>query len=132
MARGDVGVNVSGLAEFRRDLRRLDAEAAKELRTGIKDGATKVLTEARAAAPRRSGALSRSLKISVTASRATIYSNLPYAPVVHWGGTISPRGVAIKFPRTEFVAKAADRGADQLAEDIAAGVERAALRTGWH
>lgn len=131
MARDVVDVSVPGLAAFRRDLRKLDAEADKELRTGLKDGGGKVLAEARAAAPRRSGALAKSLKLSVTARRVSIYSNLPYAPVVHWGGTIKPRGVPITFARTEFISGAAERGADQLVADIAAGVERAAIRSGW-
>lgn len=125
-------IKIEGLAEFRRDLRKLDREADKELRGNIRAGAEKVLREAQADAPRRSGALARSLKISVTAKRASIYSNLPYAPVVHWGGTIKPRGVEIRFKRTEFISGAAERGADRLAEDIAQGVERAALRAGWH
>jgi phage gpG-like protein len=128
----DVDIRVDGLREFRRDLKRLDNEADKELQRGIRDGAQKVLTAARAAVPRQSGALARSLKISVTARKASIYSNLPYAPVVHWGGEIKPRGVPIRFPRTEFASKAAEQGADQLVEDIADGVERAARRTGWH
>lgn len=128
----DAEVRVEGLRDFRRDLKRLDGEADKELRQNIRDGAEKVLTRARAAAPHRSGALSRSLKISVTARKASIYSNLPYAPVVHWGGEIKPKGVAIRFPRTEFASRAAEEGADQLVQDIAAGVERAARRTGWH
>ena len=82
-------------------------------------------------APVRTGALAKSLKVSVTTRGASIYSNLPYAPVVHWGGRIMPRGVAIDFKRTEFISKAAERHADQLAKNISDSVERAALRAGW-
>lgn len=129
---GDIELEVRGLREFRRDLRRIDPEVDKELRTSIRQSADRIRAEAASVAPYRSGALSRSLRISVTQRSASIYSTLPYAPVVHWGGTIEPKGVPIKFRRTEFISKAVERGADQLAEDIADGVERAARRTGWH
>lgn len=121
---------VRGLREFRRDLRKLDTEADKELREGIRDAARTTLD--RADVPVRSGALKRSLKISVTARQVSIYSLLPYAPVVHWGGEIEPRGVPIRFPRTEFITKAVEAGADRLVEDIGDSVERAAKRAGWH
>lgn len=127
----DVQVRVDGLREFRRDLRKVDREVDKELRGEIKDAANTVLEEARATAPIRTGALARSLKVSVTGRGASIYSALPYAPVVHWGGVIEPRGVPIRFPRTEFITRAVERGADRLVEDIGDGVERAAKRAGW-
>lgn len=131
MAR-EVAVNVDGLKEFRRDLKRLDKEADKELRKSIRDAALKVAVEAAALAPRRSGALAKSIRPYVSGARASIGSNLPYAGVVHWGGTISPRGVEIRFPRTEFISKTVDLNTSRLVDDIGDGVERAARRVGWH
>jgi hypothetical protein len=125
-------LKVDGLKDFRRDLKRLGPEVDKDLRREIRDASTRVLQEARAVAPVRTGTLARSLKVSVTQRGASIYSDLPYAPIVHWGGTISPRGVPITFERTEFISRPAERQADSLAEDIAEGVERAARRVGWH
>lgn len=123
-------LEIKGLREFRRDVRRLDSDADKELRKELKAAGDTVLRGADV--PTRSGALKRSLRISVTAKGVSIYSNLPQAPVLHWGGEISPRGVPIRFPRTEFLSGALDRGADRLVEDISDSVERAAKRTGWH
>lgn len=129
---GEYDVEVNGLAAFRRDVKRLDPAVAKELQGELKDAAGRVLDEARAGAPRRTGALAASLRVSLTTRGASIYSRLPYAPVVHWGGTIRPRGAAITFPRTEFVTRAAHDNAERLLEDVGDAVERAATRTGWH
>ena len=67
----------------------------------------------------------------MSGARASIGSTLAYAGVVHWGGVIRPRGVPITFPRTEFISRAVDDHTDQLVEDIADGVDRAARRAGW-
>ena len=132
MARGDVEVTVRGLKEFRRDLRRLEPEVDKELRKSIKAAAGKVAVEAAALAPRRTGTLARSIRPYVSGARASIGSTLPYAPVVHWGGTIRPRGVPITFAATEFISRAAARHADRLVDEIGDGIEAAADRVGWH
>ena len=125
-------VRVDGLREFRRDLKRLEPQADKELRLSIRDAARKIAAEAALAAPRRSGALAKSIRPYVSGARASIGSTLPYAGVIHYGGTIEPNGVPIKLPRTEFISKAVERGADELVDDIGDGIEKAALRVGWH
>ena len=127
----DAGIHTEGLREFRRDLRKFAPEVDRVLRADINIAAGRVLIEARGDAPMRTGALARSLKKSVTVRGASIYSTLPYAGVVHWGGTITPRGVPIVFERTEYITKAVERHADTIEEDIANGVQRAALRAGW-
>lgn len=127
-----VDIRVEGLRDFRRDLKRVDKEADKELRKSIRAAALKVAVEAAASAPRRSGALAKSIRPYVSGASASIASTLPYAGVVHWGGTIEPRGVKIRFPRTEFITKAVERHTDQIVDDIGAGIERAAHRAGWH
>jgi hypothetical protein len=131
MAR-EVQIETQGLREFRRDLKRMEPAIDKELRADIKAAAARVLAQAKADAPKQTGALSDSLRVSLTARGASIYSRLPYAPVVHWGGTIEPRGAPITFRATEFISRAIEAGADRLLDDIGDGVERAANRAGWH
>jgi phage gpG-like protein len=125
-------IETHGVKEFQRDLRRMQPEVAKELRQEIKAGAGPILASARLSAPKLSGTLARSIKLSVTARGVSIYSTVPYAPVVHWGGTISPRGVDITFARTEFITKSVEARADELVDDIGDSVERVAERLGWH
>ena len=127
----DPVVRTKGLAELRRDLKRLDPLIDRELRDAIKEAADKVAVTAGALAPRDSGALAHSIRPYVSGARASIGSTLPYAGVVHWGGTIRPRGVPITFPRTEFISRAVDDHTDQIVEDIADGVDRAARSAGW-
>jgi phage gpG-like protein len=127
----DARVRTQGLAELRRDMRRLEPLVDRELRESIKEAAGKVAVTAGALAPRDSGALAHSIRPFVSGARASIGSTLPYAGVVHWGGEIRPRGVPIRFERTEFISRAVDDHADELVEDIADGVDRAARRAGW-
>lgn len=128
----DVKVRTEGLAEFRRDLKRLDPLIDRELRDAIKDAADKVAVTAGALAPRRSGDLAHSIRPYVSGTKASIGSTLPYAGVVNWGGTIAPRGTPITFKRTEFTTRAIEDHEDEIVEDIADGIDRAAYRAGWH
>lgn len=127
----DARIETVGLREFRRDLKKLDREIDKELVGDIRRAGGTYLTEARTEAPMKSGALAKSLKLSVTTRGVSIYSTVPYAGVVHWGGTIAPRGAPITFERTEFISKAVDRGADRLVDELSDSVEQAAKRAGW-
>jgi phage gpG-like protein len=127
----DAAIRTQGLGELRRDMRRLAPLAAEELAESIEEAAGKVATTAGALAPRDSGALAHSIRPYVSGARASIGSTLPYAGVVHWGGTIRPRGVPITFPATEFISRAVEDHAGELVEDIADGVDRAARRAGW-
>lgn len=127
----DAAVHTQGLRELRRDLKRLDPLIDRELRDAIRDAADKVAVTAGALAPRDSGALAHSIRPFVSGPKASIGSALPYAGVVHWGGTISPRGVPITFPRTEFISRAVDDHTDALVEEVADGIDRAARKAGW-
>lgn len=124
-------VRVEGLRELRRDLRRLQPELDKQLRKDIKAAADKVAAAARANAPRRTGRYADSIKSYVTGTTASVGSRLPQAGVLHWGGTIKPRGVSITFPARPVISDAVDRQADQLVEDIGDAVDTAARRAGW-
>jgi hypothetical protein len=124
-------VKTEGLREFRRDLRKMDRVADQALSRELRETGNPVLLRARTLSPRLTGELSRSLRFSVTQKSLSVYSTLPQAPVLHWGGTISPRGVAIEFPRTEFITRAVIEHADQLVEGIGDNLENAAERLGW-
>lgn len=130
--RRGVAVEVEGLRDFRRDLKRLDSQVNKELAQDLREGGREVVEEARAEAPVRTGRLAASLRLSVSARQVSVYSTLPYAGLLHWGGTIRPRGVPITFERTEFASHAAERHADSITEHVADSVERAARSAGWH
>jgi hypothetical protein len=129
--RGEVTVNTEGLREFRRDLKRLDPELDRQLRGELRDAVAKVAAQAALLAPRRTGTLAKSYRPFVTQRTAGIRSSLPYAPVIEFGGTISPRGTPITFRRAEPVTRAVMREADEIVESFGDAVERAADKTGW-
>lgn len=125
-------VSVEGLTQFRRDLKRLDRELDRDLRLEIRKAAATVAAEAAAAAPRQSGALAKSIRPYVAGANVSVGSTLPYAGVVHFGGTIQPRGTPITFKPTEFISHAVDRSTDRLVDEIGDAIETSALRAGWH
>jgi hypothetical protein len=127
-------VVVQGLREFRRDLKRLEPAVEKELRKDIKLVAARVAVEASAAARSfsRTGAFAASIRPYVSGTKAQIGSRLPQAGVLHFGGTIRPRGVPIVFKPRPVVSLAVDRNTDRIVDGIGDAVEQAALRVGWH
>lgn len=125
-------VQTQGLAQLRRDLKRLDPLIDRELRDAIREAADKVAVTAGARAPRDSGALAHSIRPFVSGAKASVGSTLPYAGVVEFGGVIRPRGVPITFRPAGMVGRAVEDHADQIVEDIGDGIDRAARRAGWH
>ena len=128
----DFDVNVGGLRDFRRDLKRLDRDLPKELNKEIKQVVGKVAVEASLTAPRKSGALARSYKPFTRGNVAGIRSALPYAGVIEYGGTISPKGAPITIRKFEPITRAVERRRDQLVEDVGDAIESVSHRAGWH
>jgi phage gpG-like protein len=125
-------VHVEGFREFQRDLKRLEPETAKLFRADIRAAAGRVAGEARANAVHRTGRYAASLRPYVTAKGASVGSRLPQAGVLHFGGTIRPRGVPITFPARPVISEAVDRNTDRIVNELGDAVEQAARRTGWH
>ena len=127
----DPTVKIEGLRELRRVLRQTDVESARALQRGLKDAASVVATEAASRAPHRTGELARSIRPYAAGNKAGVRSRLPYAGVVHWGGTIRPRGVPIEFKRRPFIADAVDRKTDVIVARVAVALDAAVRRAGW-
>jgi phage gpG-like protein len=127
-------VRTEGLREFRRDLKKLEPDVAKRLQQDIKQAAGKVAASASSAAQSfaQTGKYARSIKPYVTAKGASVGSRLPQAGVLHYGGTISPRGVPITFPARPVVSTALDQQTDQIIDELGDAVEQAAKHAGWH
>lgn len=124
MAGEDVAIRVDNLDTVRRDLRTIgDREALKAVQAVTKSAAEIVAVQARSLAPRRTGALASSIVATTSGNKGIVRSPLPYAAVVHWGGTIHPRGAPITFKRTEFIYRAFDQTADQVAQRLADGFD---------
>jgi hypothetical protein len=132
MASRDSGVHLEGFREFRRDLRKLEPEVDKRFRADLKGIGARIAAEARSAAPTRTGAYARSIRPYVTAKGITVGSRLPQAGVLHWGGTIRPRGVDITIRARPVISEAVDRNTDRIVDSMGDAVEDAARNAGWH
>lgn len=132
MASRDSGVRLEGFREFRRDLRKLEPEVEKQLRADVKVIAARIALEARGAAVKRTGKYAASIRPYVTAKGASIGSRLPQAGVLHFGGTIRPRGVDITITARPVISTAVDRQTDRIVDEMGDAIERAATRAGWH
>jgi hypothetical protein len=128
----DGAVRVEGLADLRRDLRKMQPAALKEIRDVLKHSAEIVAVEARARAPRLTGKLAASIRPGTAGNSAVVRSRLPYAVVHEFGGTIRPRGAPIRIKRREMVTGALAHRQDAIVRALADGIDRAAARNGWH
>jgi hypothetical protein len=90
-------IKVSGLREFRRDLRRLDKSLPKGIRAAGNTAAGIVVAEARPrvpVGPAKGGHAKSSLKAASTATAARIAfggGRFPYAPWLDFGGRVGRR-----------------------------------------
>lgn len=90
-------VAISGLAEFRRSLRALDAAAPRALRVAGNQAAGLVVDAARRPVPTRSGKAKASIKARSTQSAVKIASGgraAPYMPWLDYGGKVGRNNTA--------------------------------------
>lgn len=131
MAVSNLRINAPGLAKLRRDLGRIDRGLRTAADRHIRQAANRVRDTARSKAPRRTGRLSKSIRTSVRARGASIYSNLEYAPVHEWGGTISPRGTPITIEASHYMAEAVEENTDMIEEELGRLLDGIADRHGF-
>lgn len=83
-------IRIEGLRDLQREIRRLESrDLGRELRQANRDAANIVRDRARSNAPRRSGALARSVGTRAGQREAYVKagtaSRVPYAGVIHFG-----------------------------------------------
>lgn len=93
-------IKVEGLAEFTRNLKKLDTDLPKALRVAFNACADIVVQDARGGMPTKSGRAKASLKAksTQTATRISLGGNrAPYAPWLDFGGRVG-RNKSIRRP----------------------------------
>lgn len=88
VGRGEHGkLEIEGLKDFMRDLRKFSPELAKQLRRKIRAAAKLVSDEARKLAPRKSGALRKGIRPRTWSDGSSaVESKDPAARIIEWGG----------------------------------------------
>ncbi len=92
-------VQVTGLREFRRNLRELDRAAPRALRLAGNRAAQLVVDEARPTVPRRSGRAAASIKTKSSQSVVRVVSGgnrAPYMPWLDYGGKVGKNDTAAR------------------------------------
>lgn len=93
-------IQIEGLKEFSRNLKKLDAELPKALRVAFNAAADIVVTDARAGIPSKSGKARRSVKARSTRTAARVVGggkSAPYYPWLDFGGRVG-RKKSIRRP----------------------------------
>ncbi|MEV0425386.1 HK97 gp10 family phage protein [Micromonospora sp. NPDC050495] len=86
-------IRIDGLAEFTRNLKKLDADLPKTLRVAMNGAAKVVVDWAQPRVPRRSGRAARSIKARSTRSAVRVAgggTRVPYYPWLDFGGKVGP------------------------------------------
>jgi hypothetical protein len=129
-------IKVDGLQQFSRALRRVDADAPKELRVIGNDAANIVAGHARPRVARKSGRAQRSIKASSTRTLSRVKGGgprQPYYPWLEFGGRVgrkrSVKRRFIKSGRYIYPAYASKRAYVQAR--LTVGLTRLAERQGW-
>jgi hypothetical protein len=122
-------IRVEGLAEFSRNLKRLDAELPKALRIALNDVADVVVGYARPRIPRRRGRARASLRVASTRTRVRVRAGgkrAPHYPWLDFGGRVGRnRSVTRPFLRE---GRYLYKGYFEKRADMALVLERALLR----
>lgn len=124
-------VHIDGLADLRRDLRKMQPEARKEVTRALRAGAVVVAAAARPLAARRTGRLASGFRPGASGNTAFVRNPVPYAAVHEFGGTISPRGAPITIRPQPAVTRALDLSADAVVEKVGDGLDSVVSRHGW-
>jgi hypothetical protein len=84
-------IEIKGLKEFQRSLRRMDSDLPKQLRLALNQASQLVVDKARPDIPRRSGAAAASLKVRSSQREARVAAGgrkAPYYPWLDFGGKV--------------------------------------------
>ncbi len=93
-------IRVDGLAQFSRNLKRLDADLPKALRVALNDAANVLVADARPRIPTLTGKARKSLRAASTRDKVRIRAGgrrAPYYPWLDFGGKVG-RNKAVARP----------------------------------
>jgi len=135
-------VRVDGLAELRKGLRSVSHDLLPEFRKTEVAAASVIAQEAAHRAPRgkphgpsnRKRHLFETVRPLTSGVRVAVGSTAAQAPqanVVHWGGTIAPRGKPIHFPRRPFVVEAFEARREEYVNTLAETLNGLMQRSGF-
>lgn len=97
-------IEITGIREFQKSLRQMDAELAKGLRVVFNRSAQLIIDNAQRRIPRKSGRAATSLKLRSSQREARIAAGgkqAPYYPWLDFGGRVGPADSVVRRFITE-------------------------------
>lgn len=138
MAEARGTVRVDGLQTLRKRLRETNKDALKDVQRVIKSGSEIIAREGATLAPRKTGQLALSLKATTSGHKGVVRSRLPYANVIHWGGSTGrghqpgrPWSGSVRVQGSYFLWRAMYRKKDAVTRELHQGFLKVARRNGW-
>jgi len=133
-----LNVRVDGLADLRRAVRAVDPAGLKAIQATLKGASETVARDARVLAPKKTGRLASSIRAGTSGNRAVVRDRLPYANVIHWGGSTGKghrpgaawSGSVLVRPSL-FISRAVDRNENRIAVMLANEFDRVIRTRGW-
>lgn len=95
----EVAIRIDGLAQFSRNLKKLDGDLPKALRMALNEAADVVIQGARPLVPRRTGRARNSLRVASTRTAVRVRAGGPKAPHYPWldfGGRVGRRRSVVR------------------------------------
>jgi hypothetical protein len=136
-------VRIEGLQSVHARLKKFQVEAAKDFRKAEGRAAEVVSRAAAAKAPRghrplpknRRLRLHETIKPIVRGTRVyvgALGSQAPHGNVVHWGGTIKPKGTPIHFQRRPFILEAFRETRPEFVRELEMELDKAIREAGFY
>jgi hypothetical protein len=130
-------IKIDGLAEFTRNLKKLDSELPKAVRVALNQAANLVVGAAKPSVPARSGRAARTIRAASTRTAVRITAGGPRAPYYPWldfGGRVG-RKKSIKRPflkdgRYLYAAYYAEKSSGRFQDVMSAALLDVATRAG--
>lgn len=125
-------IRLEGYKELQRDLKAIAPAQRKELTKGLKTGAQLVKRKGAPYVARgATGKLAGGWRAGATQKQAYVRNRVPYAGVIEFGGTISPKGTPFTIAAQPSMTRALEDNTDQIVEAIGDALEAVARRHGW-
>lgn len=128
-------IKITGLAEFRRELRRMDRALPKTLRLALNQASDLVIDTALPRVPRVTGRAAASLKARSTQTSARVAggsARAPYYPWLDFGGRVGRKRSVHRafYKHGRYLYKAYDEKRDEIAEILQRAIVDLATEAG--
>lgn len=128
-----VSVEIEGLTEFLRDLKKFEPAVSKQFRTRVRKAVEVIAKDAQRRAPHRSGKLRKGIRPSVTNKGAKLVSKARHARIHEFGGRhpVFGRKTFVFQPARPHIFPAVEAGREEIGKESLAALDDAIRQIGF-